>query len=126
MRRQTVPAEVITDKHQAYVRAVRERVSGAMHVRTGLHRTSGQTTKAIERSHLPIKDRLRPMRGLHSIATGQRLLEGIELAQAIRRGDLCAATMGDGELAVKRCPYQAARQTVAIFTSLANGLRSAA
>ena len=54
-RRQTVPTEVITDKHQAYVGAVRKHASEAMHVRSGLHRASGQTTKAIERSHLPIK-----------------------------------------------------------------------
>ena len=59
-RRQTVPTEVVTDKHQAYVGAVRKHVSEAMHVRSGLHRASGQTTKAIERSHLPVKDRLRP------------------------------------------------------------------
>ena len=123
-RRQTVPTEVVTDKHQAYVGAVRKHASEAMHVRTGLHRASGQTTKAIERSHLPIKDRLRPMRGLHSIATGQRLLEGIEITQAIRRGEL-RATIGDGDLAIKRCPYEAARETVEIFTSLANDLCSA-
>jgi transposase-like protein len=50
-RRQTVPTEVVTDKHQAYVGAVRKHASEAMHVRTGLHRASGQTTKAIKRSH---------------------------------------------------------------------------
>jgi transposase-like protein len=126
-RRQTIPTEVVTDKHQAYVGAVvRKHASEAMRVRSGLHRASGQTTKAIERSHLPIKERLRPMRGLHSIATGQRfLLEGIEITQAIRRGEL-RATIGDGELAVKRYPYEAARETVEIFTSLANDLCSAA
>lgn len=126
-RRQTIPTEVVTDKHQAYVGAVvRKHASEAMRVRSGLHRASGQTTKAIERSHLPIKERLRPMRGLHSIATGQRfLLEGIEITQAIRRGEL-RATIGDGELAVKRYPYEAARETVEIFTSLANDLGSVA
>ena len=66
------------------------------------------------------------MRGLHSIATGQRLLEGIEITQAIGRGELRATTIGDGELAVKRCPYEAARETVEIFTSLANEPCSAA
>jgi transposase, IS6 family len=125
-RRQKVPTEVITDKHQAYVRAVRERASGAMHVRTGLHRAGGQTTKAIERSHLPIKDRLRPMRGLHSIATGQRLLEGIEVVQAIRRGNLRVKARDGGPPTKKRCPYEAAREAVATFTWLASGLRDAA
>jgi hypothetical protein len=28
------------------------------------------------------------MRGLHSVATGQRVLEAVEAAQAVRRGDL--------------------------------------
>jgi transposase-like protein len=126
-RRQTIPTEVVTDKHQAYVGAVRKHASEARRVRSGLHRARGQTTKAIERSHLPIKERLRPMRGLHSIATGQRfLLEGVEITQAIRRGELRATTIGDGELAVKSYPYEAARETVEIFTSLANELCSAA
>ena len=125
-RRQTIPTEVVTDKHQASdVGAVRKHASEAMRVRSGLHRARGQTTKAIERSHLPIKERLRPMRGVHSIATGQRLLEGIEITQAIRRGEL-RATIGDGELAVKSYPYEAARETVEIFTSLANDLGSVA
>jgi transposase-like protein len=70
------------------VRAVRRAAPCAVHTRTGLHRARGETTKAIERSHVPIKDRLRPMRGLHSVPTGQRLLEGIEAIHAIRRGDL--------------------------------------
>jgi transposase-like protein len=65
------------------------RVAGRwVHTCTGLHRARGETTKPIERSHVLIKDRLRPMRGLRSVATGQRLLEGIE---AIRRGDLLAS-----------------------------------
>jgi transposase-like protein len=127
-RRQTVPTEVVTDKHQSYVGAVRKHASEAMHIRTGLHRASGQTTKAIKRSHLPIKERLRPMRELHSIVTGQRLLEGIEITQAIRRGELWAtwATIGDRDLGIKRYPYEAARETVEIFTSLAKDLCSAA
>src|SRR3712207_6140486 len=39
------------------------------------------------------------------------------------RGEL-RATIGYGDLAVKRCPYEAARETVEIFTYLANDLRS--
>ena len=46
------------------------------------------TTKSVKRSHVPIKDWTRPMRGLGAIETGQRLLEGIELAHAARRGDI--------------------------------------
>jgi transposase-like protein len=88
-RRAARPATVITDKHAAYGRAVRRHVPRAVHVRTGLHRARGETTKPVERSHVPVKDRLRAMRGLQSIATGQCVLEAIEAAQAVRRGDLC-------------------------------------
>ena len=87
-RRAARPDTVITDKHPAYGRAVRRHVPRATHVRTGLHRTRGETTKPIERSHAPVKDRLWAMRGLRSVATGQRVLEAIEAAQAVRRGDL--------------------------------------
>ena len=87
-RRAARPDTVITDQHAAYGRAVRRHGPRAAPVRTGLHRTRGETTRAIERSHAPVKDRLRAMRGLHSIATGQRVLEAIEAAQAVRRGDL--------------------------------------
>jgi IS6 family transposase len=89
-RRGARPKTVITDKHVSYRRAVRRRSWRAAHVRTGLHRARGDTTKAVERSHVPVKDRLRAMRGLQSIATGQRLLEGIELAHAVHRAHLLA------------------------------------
>ena len=65
---------------------MRRRTWRAIHIRTGLHRARGETTKAVERSHVPIKDRLRPIRGVQSVATGQRLLEGMEAVQAIYRG----------------------------------------
>ena len=87
-RRAPGPAAVITDKHPAYGRAVRRHVPRAAHTRTGLHRTRGETTTPVERSHAPVKDRLRAMRGLRSVATGQRVLEAVEAAQAVRRGDL--------------------------------------
>ena len=59
---------------------------GRWKVRTGLHRARGETTP-IERAHAPSKDRLRSMRGLHSSATGQRVLDAVEAMQARRRGD---------------------------------------
>ena len=45
---------------------------------------------------------------LQGDVAGQRLLEGIEITQAIRRGEL-RATIGDGDLAIKRSPFEAAR-----------------
>jgi hypothetical protein len=50
---------------------VREQTSGAVHTVTGLHRAAGhETTQPVERCHVPVQDRVRPMRGLQSITTG--------------------------------------------------------
>lgn len=87
-RRGMVPDEVVTDKHRSYLRAVRQHAPNATHRRTGLHRKRALTPKPSERSHVPVKDRLRSMRGLSSVETGRRLLEGVELAQAVQRGDI--------------------------------------
>jgi len=69
-RRGMVPDDVVTDKHRSYLRAVRQHAPNAKHCRTGLHRKRALTTKPIERSHVPIKDRVKPMRCLGSVATG--------------------------------------------------------
>ena len=58
------PTLVITDHHQPYVTAVREVLPEATHIRTGLHRDHGETTKPVERSHIPNRDRLRASRGI--------------------------------------------------------------
>jgi hypothetical protein len=62
------------------------------------------------------------MRGVHSIATGQRLAEGITLAHAIRRGDV--AQDGAGEQ-TQVSVHGRARRTVATFQCLAGELRLA-
>ena len=67
-----VPSAIITDHHQPYVKAIQRTVPTAVHVRSGLHRANGVTTKAIERSHVPTRDRLRASRGLKTLRTGQR------------------------------------------------------
>ncbi len=46
-RRRAGPDEIITDKHPAYLRAVREEVPGAIHSQSGLHRASGSDTKPV-------------------------------------------------------------------------------
>src|SRR5260370_33932032 len=80
-----IPSEVVTDHHQPYVKAVAITCLGAQHVRTGLHLARGETTKAIERSHVPMRDRLRNGRGLKRTESGQRFLEGFEAARHLRR-----------------------------------------
>ena len=122
-RRHALPEEVITDKHPAYVRAIRDEVPGATHTQRGLHRAKGPDTKPIERSHVPTKDRLRPMRGLQSIRTGQRAIEGVELARAVQRGHVAApGTAPGGEVG----PHARARAAATTFTWLAEGLHVAA
>ena len=59
-----------------------------MHIRSGLHRVTGETTKPIERSHVPTRDRLRASRGLKTLRTGQRFLEGFECLRALRGGHI--------------------------------------
>jgi IS6 family transposase len=112
-RHRVTPREVITDGHQAYQRAVREHAPEVVHIVTGLHRAPGHpTTQPIERSHVPVKDRVRPMRGLQSIATGQQLVEGMTVAQAIRRGDIA---LGAGGRPPGVSPHQRAREVVTTF-----------
>jgi hypothetical protein len=67
------------------VKAVATICPGAQHIRTGLHRARGKTTNAIERSHVPMRDRLRNSRGLKRTETGQHFVEGFEAIRHLRR-----------------------------------------
>ncbi len=98
------PAQVISDHHQPYIRAVQEVLPEAEHVRTGLHRARGETTKPIERSHVFTRDRLRTARGVKTLASGQRFFEGFEALHALRRGHACLVHLVPG--------YDPARATV--------------
>jgi transposase-like protein len=80
------PTQVSSDHHQPSVKAVQEMLPEAAHVRTGLHRARGETTKPIERSHVFTRDRLRASRGVKTLATGQCFFEGFEALHARRRG----------------------------------------
>jgi hypothetical protein len=61
-------------------------VPTAVHIRSGLHRTTGETTTPIERSHVPTRDRLRSSRGLKTLRTGQRFPGRLRMAaRAARR-----------------------------------------
>jgi transposase-like protein len=83
----TLPAGS-TDGHQADQRAGGKEAPEADQMVTGLHRTPGHpTTQPMERSHGPVKDQVRPLRGLQSMVTGHQLMEGMRVAQAIQRGD---------------------------------------
>jgi putative transposase len=114
-----IPDEVVTDHHQPYVKAVATTCPGALHIRTGLHRARGQTTKAIERSHVPMRDRLRNSRGLKRTETRQRFLEGFEAVRHLRR----RGAPGAGYLVRGPAPHAGVREIVVTIHALGHGLR---
>src|SRR5919198_18366 len=114
-----IPHEVVTDQHRPYIKAVATICPGAYHIRTGLHRARGETTKAVERSHVPTRDRLRNSRGLKRTATGQRFLEGFEAVRHVRRG----GAPGAGHLVPGRAPHVRVRAAVAELHRLGHRLR---
>ena len=78
----------MSDHHQPYITALQEMLPQAQHVRTGLHRARGETTKPIERSHVPTRDRLRSSREITTLQTGQHFFEGFEAPHAPGRGPI--------------------------------------
>jgi putative transposase len=114
-----IPTEVVTDHHQPYIKAVATTCPSARHIRTGLHRTRGETTKAVERSHVPTRDRLRNSRGLKRTDTGQQFLEGFEAVRHLRR----AGAPGAGHLVPGPAPHVRVRQVVAAIHALGHDLR---
>jgi hypothetical protein len=93
---------------------------GALHIRTGLHRANGETTKAVERSHVPTRDRLRSnSRGLKRTQTGQRFPEGSEALRHVRRG----GAPGAGHLVPGPAAHARVRQAAAAIHRLGYGLR---
>jgi len=74
----TMPRRVITDKAATYPPALAAAVPGILH-RTGRYRTNG-----IECDHGFLKKRLRPMRGLKSVASAPIFMRGHALTRNIR------------------------------------------
>jgi IS6 family transposase len=114
-----IPSQVVTDHHHPYVKAVASTCPGAQHIRTGLHRARGETTKAIERSHVPMRDRLRNSRGLKRIETGQHFLEGFEAVRHLRR----RGSPGAGQLVCGPARHARVREVVAAIHAIGHSLR---
>src|SRR5918911_3814092 len=114
-----IPREVATDHHRPYVKAVATTCPGALHIRTGLHRARGETTKSVERSHVPLRDRLRNSRGLKRTESGQRFLEGFEAIRHLRRG----GAPGAGHLVPGPARHARVREVVTAIHALGHGLR---
>jgi putative transposase len=113
-RRRTAitPTQVITDHHQPYLTAVQEELPAVAHVRTGLHRAHGETTKPIERHHLATRDRLRASRGLTRAPTGQQFAEGFEALQALRGGHIALEDLVPGSHPAAASPHETTRAVV--------------
>jgi transposase, IS6 family len=76
----TTPRRVITDMAVTYPAALAAAVPAVLH-RTGRYRTKG-----VERDHGFLKERLRPMRGLKSVASAAIFKRGHALMRNILRG----------------------------------------
>src|SRR5919202_1173319 len=75
--------------------------------------------QAIERSHVPTRDRLRNSRGPKRTETGQRFLEGFEAVRHLRRG----GAPGAGHLVRGPALHARVRQVVAAINTLGHSLR---
>jgi IS6 family transposase len=80
LRHGSRPAEVTTDRAQAYPRALDELVPAACHV------VKKYANNPIESDHSRLKSRLRPMRGLTQLRCARVISAGHAFVQNIRRG----------------------------------------
>ena len=75
---------------------------------------SGETTKAVERSHVPTRDRLRNSRGLKRTETEQRSLEVFEALRHLRRSGMPRV----GHLVRGPAPHVRVRQVVVVVAAI--------
>src|SRR5262245_55238884 len=120
------PHTVVSDHRQPYTKAVASVVLLARHIHTRLHRTRGETTKPIERSHVPTRDLLRGSRGLKIRTTGQRFLECFEGFQALRRGYVNLRALVPGYQATKASPHETTRAVMVALNLLWTQLKKTA
>jgi transposase-like protein len=117
-----VPTTIVSDHHQAYVKAVKRTAPQSRHIRTGLHRQRGDTTKIIECSHVAIRDRLRSSRGLKTVTTGQRFLEGFEVMHTLRHDHVRLRQLVPDYRGWRATPHDRTRAVAAAMSSLAMSL----
>ena len=116
------PEEMITDKHPAYARAIREEVPpGRCICKSGCTERAGRT-----QSRLSVHTSRRRIGGGRCAASSRsapgNAREGDELARAAQRGDVAAPDPPSE----KRCSPHARAGAAATFAWLAEGLRVAA
>ncbi len=126
-RTEITPTAVITDHHQPYGKALATVIPFARHVCTGWHRRRGYTTQPVERSHVPIRDRLRGARGLRTVYTGQKFLESFEALHALRRGMVkLPAWVPPRYRPTQATEHEKVRAVIAAMEVLGNQLKKAA
>jgi len=125
-RTAVTPKTVISDHHQPYVKAAATVLPFARQVRMGLHRCCGYTTQPVERSHVPIRDRLRGGRGLRTVHTGQRFLESFEALHALRRDTVKLRPLVPGYRPTRASAHETARAIVRAINVLGAQLKKAA
>jgi transposase-like protein len=95
----SAPAQVTTDGHDAYPRAIRETLGDAV-----THRTNRYKNNRIEQDHRSLKQRYYPMRGFGSFASAARFCLAFEEQRQYFRA---VAQRGERiPLAERRCHFQ--------------------
>ncbi len=84
------------------------------------------TTQPIERSHVPIHDRLRGTRGLRAVGTGQRFLDSFEAFHALRRGMVKLRTLAPRYRPIQASVHETARAVETAMDVLSTPLKKAA
>src|SRR6266852_9648652 len=86
MKSQRVPTKITLDAYAASHRAVTDlKATGELPKRVRV-RSSKYLNNAIEQDHRRVKQRLRPMLGFKSFQTAAFVIEGLELAEKIKKG----------------------------------------
>ena len=94
MRNERIPVKITLDAYAASHRAVADlKDSGELPKRAQV-RTSKYLNNRIEQDHRRIKQRLRPMLGLKNFQTAAVVLDGIELAEKIKKGQFKIGKLG--------------------------------
>ena len=113
------PEHVVTDKAAFYPSAIRTCAPGARHTATGFY-SLVISTNGCERNHGYVKARIRPMRGLKSLACAARLFPALDALQLVERDFVRVPPVGT------RCTggrsYVRARNIAEVITRLGRTL----
>ena len=113
------PEHVVTDKATFYPSAIRTYAPGAKHTATSFYNLVISTNRC-ERNHGYVKSRVRPMRGLKSVACAVWLLPALDALQLVERDFVWVPPIGAP--CTGRRSYVHARHFAAVITWLGRTL----